>query len=255
MYHDVSDRSSSRPFRKFVVSPSLFNEHLSALAGAGFQTERASALADPGSLRASPAVVLTFDDGFASFSDFALPELVRFDMTATVFVPTASIGDRSRWLRPLGEGGRRILDWIGLKDALDQGIEIGAHGHRHVELDVLDPQELDHDLSECRSLLQDGLGTDITSLAYPYGYHHRSVRSAARRAGFQTACAVGYGMHETSADPMCIRRFLIGPDTSAEDLLGIVEVGRTTLAESVRIGSRPVWRTVRRCRRALARRT
>ena len=44
MYHDIADAPTAHAFRRFVVPPALFAEHLEALREAGYTTGRVSDL-------------------------------------------------------------------------------------------------------------------------------------------------------------------------------------------------------------------
>src|SRR5215469_15271918 len=158
MYHDVGSGRSADGFRDYVVEPSLFDEHLSALHGGGFTTFPASELPAL-ETRVDPerAIVITFDDGFASFAD-CQTALAKYKMTAAVFVPTAFIGGRAAWLDFLGEGHRPILGWQELRDLHGQGMEIGGHGDNHLQLDLIPRELLQSELGRGRAVLEDGLG-------------------------------------------------------------------------------------------------
>jgi peptidoglycan/xylan/chitin deacetylase (PgdA/CDA1 family) len=249
MYHDIADTPVSRAFRRFVVPPTLFTEHLLALSEAGYSTTRISQVSDGPACQ--KRVFVTFDDGFGTVSQHGLPALAAQDMTATLFLPTAFIGGRASWLTPLGEAHRRLLGWADVRDAIDAGFEIGSHGHRHLELDVIDERQLEYELVVSREILQDETRTAVQSLAYPFGYHDTRVRSAALRAGYRTACEVGYGLHMRTWDPMRVRRLLIGPDVSGECLLKLVNGGEPTVGQRARRYTRPVWRLARRTRGAM----
>ena len=44
-----------------------------------------------------PVVAITFDDGYRSVREHALPILEQHGFPATMFVPTAYVGDENRW--------------------------------------------------------------------------------------------------------------------------------------------------------------
>ena len=218
MYHDVAQTPVVRAFRRFVVPPALFGEHLVALSEAGYKTGRISQLCH-GSIAQQTAFV-TFDDGFGTIAEHALPALAEREMTATLFLPSAFIGRRACWLAPLGEDRRRLLDWAEVRDAATSGFEIGSHGHRHLELDTLNERQLEQELVVSKGVLEDETSTAVQSLAYPFGYHNRRVRSAVARAGYQAACEVGYGLHGegpgSAAHPSSPDRTRHGRRTSSE---------------------------------------
>jgi len=193
---------------------------------------------------------LTFDDGFATIAEHALPALSERAMTATLFLPTAFVGARASWLAREGEGARRLLGWADVRDAVAAGFEVGSHGHRHLQLDVLDRQRLEQELVVSKKILEDETLTVVQSLAYPFGYHDGKVRAAAAAAGYRAACEVGYGVHRRDRDPLQIRRLLVDPTMSGERVLALATEGRPTFAQLARRHTRPIWRLARRARAA-----
>ncbi len=248
LYHDVVDRQSARRFRRFAVSPRQLDEHLSALEGAGYRTVTIAELTAGRAPIGAPIVALTFDDGYASFPRTVVPMLESRHMRASLFVPTAFVGGRAQWLDPESEGSRLLVSWSDLADLEASGIEIGSHGHRHLELDAISRTEALFELEHSRTLLEDRLGSTVRILSYPFGYHDREVRRAARDCGYDAACEVGYGLHRLGSDPLSIRRLLITPNVDPEDLLSLVTAGTPTFVQRARRATRPAWRWYRRSR-------
>ena len=77
------------------------------------------------------SVVLTFDDGLASFAEHALPVLVRFGFPAVVFAVSGRLGRLPDWPGWPADLPRRLLDAGALAEAASAGIEIGAHSVSH----------------------------------------------------------------------------------------------------------------------------
>jgi peptidoglycan/xylan/chitin deacetylase (PgdA/CDA1 family) len=213
MYHEIADRKDTTS--RLAVPPGSFAAQLEHLHEAGFTTltvsRLASALADdPGRLPARP-VAITFDDGFADFHREALPLLVRYGFTATVFVTTGWIDDAG----PHAAGTRpgRMLSWNQIREAAAAGVEIGAHSHRHPQLDQIAPSTLKDELMTSKALLEDRLGLPVPSLAYPFGYSNERVRRVAREIGYTHACAVGNVIAHPRPDPLALPRLTIRRST------------------------------------------
>ena len=95
-YHAVGDCSLADDRNSLFVSPTAFAAQMADLA----TTRRVVPLADaldaplpPG----KPVVAITFDDGYRSVREHALPILEQHGFPATMFVPTAYVGDENRW--------------------------------------------------------------------------------------------------------------------------------------------------------------
>lgn len=230
MYHDVGPNCSNPQFRDFVIEAPLFAEHLAALRDARFVTQPVSRLCD---LERSSApefpIFITFDDAYLSFMENAQPVLLDHKMTATIFVPTAYIGGRAEWLNPIGEGGRRILGWHDLRELRASGIEIGSHGHEHLQLDLLRSDRLISETERSRAILEDGLGERICTFAYPFGFHNRRVRQEVRRCGYDVAFEVGDELYTPSPDRhYSIERIQVTSHMDPDELIAVIQHGRSS---------------------------
>lgn len=140
-------------------------------------------------------MVVTFDDGYRSVMDLALPILARLEIPGTIFVPTDYIEER----RPLAWSGTehwlggpyaRELDplsWAELGTLRRSGWEIGSHTRSHPRLTQIDDQGLQRELAGSRAICESRLETSCPALAYPYGDFDERVVTAAGRAGYEAA--------------------------------------------------------------------
>ena len=178
---------------------------------------------------------MTFDDAFESFGSIVAPSIEAFDAKATVFVPTAYLGRRAEW--PFGgySAENTVMSLESLADLDPTRIEIGGHGHQHLQSDLLSSATLRNEFRESREILEQGLGRSITSMAYPFSYHNRRARRIAREEGYTRACAVGLGLHALGRGrDLCIRRLLITPEVTPEVLVQLMEKGqRSRVAQRV----------------------
>lgn len=219
MYHQVA--ASRAEAGRLAVSAGQLAEQLERLAAGGFRTMTARDVAAEFAAGAVPVktVVLTFDDGFADFHSRALPLLLRFGFTATLFVTTG-------WIT--GPGGRaagapgRMLTREQLAEAADAGIEVGAHTHGHPALDSLTAAGVRRELAESRSRLEDWLGRPVPGAAYPFGYWNGQVRRAAAAAGHRYACAVGNQLADLGAHPHSLPRLTMSRSTSMASFEDII---------------------------------
>ena len=155
-----------------------------------------------------PAVAITFDDGYRSLLEIALPILERLGFPATAFVPSGWTGDRNRW-DPSPPGARpvEIMDADEVRECARRGVEIESHGHRHVHLTRVSPEEAAADLASSHATLAEILGRAPRYVAYPWGEHSAAVRDAAARAGFVAGFSInqiGYG--HLARERVAIRR-------------------------------------------------
>jgi len=172
------------------------------------------------------AVVLTFDDGDASFAEHAWPLLERYGFSALVFLVAEEVGGESRWDAAFAPPFP-LLGWGEVERLARAGVEFGSHSARHVPLTALSPAGVVREAARSRAILSRRLGRPVEAFAYPYGDVDPAV---AHLAG---ACGYLYGL--------TCERARAGFE-SAPLLLPRLEVaGEDGLAEFVRLvmGSEP----------------
>jgi peptidoglycan/xylan/chitin deacetylase (PgdA/CDA1 family) len=239
LYHAIGTGADAR-FAEWEVAPELFASHLALLARCDYEVLTVRDLAERG-MRAERAVVVTFDDGFADFHDEAWPLLRRYGFPATVFVTSGFVGGTSGWLHRLGEERRPMLDAAQIAELAGAGIEIGAHGHEHLQLDTVSERAAWADITASKASLE-ALAGPVTSFAYPHGYNTARVRRQVARAGFTAACAVGDGMATEADDRFAMTRIVVRGGTTDEALERLLD-SEPPARRPVR---RAAWRAVRR---------
>ncbi len=176
MYHRMG--SIGRPSRSWL-EPDLFEEGLDRLKRGGFAVLDLAALAERirlGERMPRRAVALTFDDGWLDTYAAALPILVRFRVPATVFLVSGRIGLRE------------YVGWGEIREMRSCGITFGAHTVSHPRLTEIPPEQARGEIEDSKKQLEDGLGEEVPTFCYPYGFFNRGVRDMVQAAGFRAAC-------------------------------------------------------------------
>ncbi|MEW5702801.1 MAG: polysaccharide deacetylase family protein [Candidatus Zixiibacteriota bacterium] len=186
------------------VGPRRFARLVTILRDTGLQV--AAVGSDP--LADGADVVLTFDDGFASAAENALPVIREQGWTAIVFLIAGAIGKDDDWdVRILGRK-RSMMTWAQAREWSQAGIEFGSHTVTHADLTALSSRALERELAESRQRISDELGAPVRYLAYPFGRHHERVRAAAREAGYAAAFASDATL-DTGDDRFAISRVTV----------------------------------------------
>jgi len=250
MYHSISDESGPK-FRSFAVPAALFARQMEYLHQQAYTPMTVSQLVhawtNGGSLPTKP-VVLTFDDAFLDFYTTALPLLQRYSFTATLYVPTAYVNGTSRWMQRTGEGSRPIVSWEQLRDISKCGIECGAHSHTHPQLDLLSFAAAKEEITQNKRLLEEHIGEEILSFAYPYGYHTAATKQIVREAGFTSACAVKNALSTEETDHFALSRVLVDPTLDIDAFAALLAGHDKRITTAV--FTRPLipgWRLARFC--------
>ncbi len=235
MYHSISSPANSG-FKPCTVSPESFNEHLSYLKQCHYTsitvTQFAKAMTRGGICLPSRPVILTFDDGYADFYTTALPALQRYGFTATLFITTAFIDSTSRWLQYPNERSRPMITKTQLAEINACGIECGAHTHTHPPLDMLPLSVARDEIVRSKELLEEYLGQQVSSFAYPYGYYNTRLQQIVRACGFTSASAIRRAISSLHDNPYALARLAIWPDTDVHTLATALLTGRGPLVAS-----------------------
>src|ERR1700730_15256219 len=122
MYHNVSEPQENHlhPYFRTTTSPQIFAEQMNYLHVNGYVTvgigEAVRRLKNGWSASA-PCVAITFDDGYRDLYRQAFPILNRYGFSATVFVPTAYIGEQ-----PVQFRGKECLTWGEIRELREAGV-------------------------------------------------------------------------------------------------------------------------------------
>ena len=193
-YHAVSP-SWTDPI---AVTPSLFDRQIRYLLDRGWHpsTFREAVLAPP----ANRTLAVTFDDGFASVKNYALPVLDPLGVPATVFAPTTFMSggqtlawpELRHWLSTPDARELAAMDWNDLGELAEHGWEIGSHTQTHPHLFELDEDRLRAELTQSREDCSRELGRPCDSIAYPFGEVDARISDAARVAGYRAGASLSH---------------------------------------------------------------
>ena len=139
---------------------------------------------------------LTFDDGFQSLFEHALPVLQRYRLPATVFLVAETLapgGKAVDWVDDPPPYPMRTLTLDQIVEMQAAGVRFESHSYVHADLTGLAFEECVQDLKQSRTLLEQLLGHEVRVLAYPRGRHDEQVRTAAEQAGYTHAVSLPEG--------------------------------------------------------------
>jgi len=123
--------------------------------------------------------IVTVDDGWKSFADYAVPELQRRHIPVAMFAISARLGQSVD-----GIGFDRLVTPDELR-ALDGGaVTIGSHTATHAMMTALNPEGASRELRESRAQLAGILGHDVTMFCFPYGAYNDELIPLCREAGY-----------------------------------------------------------------------
>jgi peptidoglycan/xylan/chitin deacetylase (PgdA/CDA1 family) len=131
-------------------------------------------------------VGITFDDGYVSVLEAAVPELLRHGFTATMFIISDRLGATSEWC---AGPAQPLMSAEQVRELAAVGMEVGSHAATHVRLAGIGADHLEAEVSGSRANISELIGTPVRGFAYPYGSMDAAARRAVRGAGYDYACA------------------------------------------------------------------
>jgi len=233
LYHHVGP---VRPgtIRGLTLSPERFERQMGWLARRGYIGIRPSDWVRwrrEGKGLPEKPVLLTFDDGYADLTEYALPVLRRYSFGAVVFVVTGQVGGTNAWDEARGSGTHQLMTAEQIRYWAAQGIEFGAHSRTHADLTTLAPHGLEQEVIGSGSDLSSIVGSRVVSFAYPYGAYNQTVCDCVRGAFDLAFCADDRmeGMNHLLTDPCLLRRTMVQTGDSLLALESRVRWGRNPI--------------------------
>ena len=189
----------------------IFDRQMDLLVRAGKPV-----LADIGSPLAEGVhhIAVTFDDGFKSFAEYALPVLHRRNIPATLFVPIGYLGKLPGWIKnPQHENEGEILVSEDQLRALPLDmILIGSHSVTHSKLTSLQPEQARMELVESKKRLEAILGREVTLFSFPYNDYNDQAVEMAKQAGYSRVFSNVPTFPISKVDSFMLGRVDVSPD-------------------------------------------
>ena len=249
LYHGLNDNPSDR-LRHWTTPPAEFARHMDVLVEENVRCLTVTQYVNE--LRTDvfekmtgnrKVALVTFDDGWADFAEHAAPIMVERNIPSTLYVTTGFVtgGTTEKIVLP----SEPMLSWSQIPELLEQNVEIGAHSHSHPQMDTLLPGRAWDELTRSKALLEDALGQEVRSFAYPHGYNSAHLRYQTKLAGYDTACAVRDMLSHTNDDLFRIARFTVTDDTTASDVRNLINGSGAPVASSKEHVKTIGWRAYR----------
>lgn len=227
-YHKIGAPSPGGWETWFYIPEAVFGNQLAALRDGGWQPLDLAAflrgLTEPERLPERTALI-TFDDGYRSVRELALPWLETFSYPAVLFMPTDFVGRTNVFD---SEPEEPLCDWDELRELVQRRVAVQSHGESHRAFSELAPTERALELERSKAALEAELEQAVELFAYPYGDDAGApleLRQALARTGYRAAFGYGGGPFSIPAtDPYRLERLAMGPDT---DLTTALEPGRS----------------------------
>ncbi len=205
VYHHIRlTYDGSSGLRRMTVTAEMFGQQMKYLQDSGYHVITFSDLADyfeQGRELPTLPVIISFDDGWVTQYENALPFLSQYHFPATFFVVTDYIGHRG------------FISWPQLQTLLADGMKIGSHSRSHPRLTkIADPALLWDQIYNSKTMLESQLEAPVAEFAYPYGSYNTAASEMVKAAGYRVGRACCTGVAHTSTDVFALRAIMVPND-------------------------------------------
>lgn len=119
-------------------------------------------------------VAFSFDDGFEECYTQIAPVLEEFGINAAFFINTNFVVGNEAYIESFTTNtvktpGKRPMNWQQIKELQQRGHVIGAHTLDHYNINDDNLVELERQIGNCRTVIEDYLGISCIYFAFPFG--------------------------------------------------------------------------------------
>ena len=200
-YHKTEPAPPGARIKGLYLEPALFQKQIRELFSAGFS------FVPPGFTTGRKNITITFDDGFCSNLEAALPVMQELRCRSINYLVADRIGKTSDWEAVEGGEARPLMDEAQIRVWLAAGHWIGAHTCTHPRLSRIPRAQAKEEIRASKKKLEDRFGQSIEHFAYPFGDYDEEVVEMVREAGFRTACTMDRGVNDRGMDPFRLKRW------------------------------------------------
>ena len=125
---------------------------------------------------------LSFDDGHSSDFEIVMPLLQEYGVHGTFFVTPNYVGKKG------------YMSWEKIKALGEAGMEIGSHSLSHPYMTTLSNEQLLAELKDSKANIEQHIGREVVSFAYPFGDCSQRTHKVAINVGYKNICTSKPGL-------------------------------------------------------------
>ncbi|MFC5452938.1 polysaccharide deacetylase family protein [Paenibacillus aestuarii] len=195
-YHSIGDS----PGNIYMLRPDHFARQMDYLAAHQYTPltlQEFALILEKKKVAPDKPVLLTFDDGYASNYELAMPVLKSHDFPATVFILPGMVGQGA------------YLSWPQIREMRENKWDVQPHTMTHPHLPQLAAEAQREEIVTSRHEIERQLGTVADVFAYPYGEYNETTLGILQEAGFRYAFTTLPGMATSAQPPLELHRIVV----------------------------------------------
>ena len=169
------------------VSPNAFHRQMKWMSQTGYRSSLVSEItALPNHDQKLFSII--FDDAYDDLNDTVFPVLHQLGFKVTLAIIADFVGKDNLWEARLGGSKLQHMDWLRLKQWSDAGHEIASHSSTHRCLTALSIRDLDHEIRDSKTEIENRLGVKIQIFVPPFGRIDSKVLDIIADSGYRIVC-------------------------------------------------------------------
>ncbi|MGL5701809.1 MAG: polysaccharide deacetylase family protein, partial [Cetobacterium sp.] len=216
MYHRVIKDESEKGVHGTYVTVKQFDEQMKYLKNKGYETITFEDLLNNKYKQRFDKdkkwIMLTFDDGYKDNYENAFPILKKYQFKGIIYILDGV--KYNKWDVDDKNNPEKEFPLMNVEELLEMqkyGIEFGGHTSTHPKLAELSLENVKKEIILSKNNIENLVGKELLSFAYPYGSLNEDVKKIAQESGYQFAVATDSGSITFSDDLFEIRRVGIFP--------------------------------------------
>ncbi|OUQ30343.1 polysaccharide deacetylase family protein [Massilimicrobiota sp. An134] len=179
-YHDIVESGKGYSYQK--VEKEHFESQMKYLNDNGYQSILFEDMEKP---LPNKAVLVTFDDGFKSVYENAVPIMEKYNIKGNIFLPTKYLEEKNPY----------FMSWDVIKKLCDtKNFSVAAHTHEHVDIRTLDDKSMNEEIIKSEYLFEKRLNVHVNAFCMPYGkYDYKSIKKLKKNKKYKFIFASFYG--------------------------------------------------------------
>ena len=207
VFHKIGPVPPDSSYPRNYVRPEQFDALLASLRRAGYESigfeQYLAHRRGRGTLPRKP-IILTFDDGYRSNAEIAVPIMRKHGYTATIFVVPGRLGQSNSW--DTEERQEPLLSADEIRALRAEGFTFGSHTMNHARLTAVSPELALEELRASRVALEALLQEPVNVICYPWAQHDANVRRLAQDAGYECGVGIWRRLNRDDTDVMALHR-------------------------------------------------
>lgn len=136
--------------------------------------------------------IVTFDDAFKSVISNGIPELVRYKIPCTIFIPAGQLDKKPEWLKnPSHKDKYEMVSSVEELLSIPRGVvTFGSHTVNHRDLRQLGYEEACTEIKESKKMLELKLEREIRYFSFPYGSFDSTLAEYCYEVGYSQVFSI-----------------------------------------------------------------